>query len=516
VKKDRLKEYFGTQRPSFAGGPGAGSNFYSGRDLGTHTKGSLGTRGADSNFSRRMQALVPNDNYDLLEEEEDELIDEDFVVENSIYSLEKTLEMVREWVEGPDGVLDPEEGDIEEISSDLVSLTKTEESLKDLALDVVLDSRGTGSLMQTIFSGAKNKTPGVGEIVSLYAFFKAYLKVSKNADMLRKISDELDKVLEKTPIGEMVAQKQKFIQRFTSGIKEVEKLQSSTYEAIGEMVEHVIKIIPTEYLAAGGGGVATAPAGPGAAAGATAGYVIGKQLEGMTASGIGELIEEFVQTFIESQEVSDSKSFTEWLTKNNNPNSLGLRILIFITDMFTFPGSRMLEWVPGIGNIITINRVLEGLLKGAKVQNILVKKITQLKNPELVFDDADLEMSDNSELPDGSSSLSNAGTFLRKLFVSKPGDTALFAESLNNRSLAYLIEEKDSVLDEDLEEEIAEIEEFSGAGAVAIGALPLGRSTKGPGRQHSSNSGGNSFPYSRKNRKVFNRYSKKTFGGSDE
>jgi len=90
VKK--LKEYYGTQRPSFAGGPGAGSNFYSGRDLGTHTKGSLGTRGADSNFSRRMQALVPNDYYELLE---DEVIDfdEDVVVENSRYSLQKTLEI---------------------------------------------------------------------------------------------------------------------------------------------------------------------------------------------------------------------------------------------------------------------------------------------------------------------------------------------------------------------------------------------------------------------------------------
>ena len=86
MKKDKIKEYYGTQRPSFAGGPGAGSNFYSGRDLGTHSRGSLGTRGADSNFSRRMQALVPNDYYDLLEDDE-ENIDEDIVVENSKYSL---------------------------------------------------------------------------------------------------------------------------------------------------------------------------------------------------------------------------------------------------------------------------------------------------------------------------------------------------------------------------------------------------------------------------------------------
>ena|GEM_PF-5791376 len=509
MKKDRLKEYYGTQRPSYAGGPGAGSNFYSGKDLGIHSKGSLGTRGADSNFSRiSMQRIVPNDYFELSEEDE-ELIDEDVVVENSKYSLEKTLEIVKEWVEGADGVYDPEEGDVE----DIVALTKSEESWKDLALDVVLDTKAAGSLTQKFFKAFKNKAPGVSEMASIYAFIKSYLKVSKNADKLIKISDELDKVLEKTPMGEMVSQKQKYIQRFVSGIKEVEKLQSSIYEGIGEMAEHLIKLLPTEYGTGAAGGAATAPSGPGAAAGMSAGYLLGKQLEGMTATGIGELIEDFVQTFVESQEVSDSQSFTEWLTKNDNPNSIGIRILIFFTDMFTFPGSKILERIPGIGSIITINRVLDGLLKGAKVQNILVKKINQLKNPELVFDDADLEMSDSTELSSSSDSLSNAGTFLRKLFVSKPGDTALFAESLNNRSLAYLIEEKDSVLDEDLEEEIAEIEEFSSAGGVAIGTLPLGASTKGPKGAHSSTRGGKAFPYSKNSRNKFKNYAKKTFGG---
>ena len=72
MKKKTIKEYHGLQHPSYAGGPGAGSNFYSGKDLGAHTPGSLGTRGADSNFSRRMQALVPNDYYELLEEDEEE------------------------------------------------------------------------------------------------------------------------------------------------------------------------------------------------------------------------------------------------------------------------------------------------------------------------------------------------------------------------------------------------------------------------------------------------------------
>ena len=508
TNKKIKSESYGTQRQTWAGGAGAGSNFQHGKDLGTHTRGSLGTRGADSNWSRASQAVMPLDAFTHFLDEDEEL-DEDYAVENSKYSLEKTLEIVKEWVEGPDGAYDPEEGDVE----DIVALTKSEESWKDLALDVALDTKAAGSLTQKFFKAAKNKAPGVSEMASIYAFIKSYLKVSKNADKLIKISDELDKVLEKTPMGEMVPQKQKYIQRFVSGIKEVEKLQSAIYESIGEMAEHLIKLLPTEYGTAAGGTAATAPGGPAAAGGMSAGYLLGKQLEGMAATGIGELIEDFVQTFVESQEVSDSQSFTEWLTKNDNPNSIGLRILIFFTDMFTFPGSKILEWVPGIGGLIRINRVLDGLLKGAKVQNILVKKINQLKNPELVFDDADLEMSDSTELSSSSDSLSNAGTFLRKLFVSKPGDTALFAESLNNRSLAYLIEEKDSVLDEDLEAEATEIEEFSAAGGVAIGTLPLGTSTKGPKGAHSSTRGGKAFPYSKNSRNKFKNYAKKTFGG---
>ena len=83
MKSKNLKENFGTQTPSFAGG--GGSNFSIGADLGAHSKGRLGTRGADSKFSQRMQAIIPNDYYDLLEEEEE--IDESYFVESSRYSL---------------------------------------------------------------------------------------------------------------------------------------------------------------------------------------------------------------------------------------------------------------------------------------------------------------------------------------------------------------------------------------------------------------------------------------------
>ena len=72
---------------------GHGGSFYSGKDLGSFQKGSLGTRGADSNFSRRMQQHVPVDYYDIdIDEEDDDfglsiVIDNDILYENFLKNL---------------------------------------------------------------------------------------------------------------------------------------------------------------------------------------------------------------------------------------------------------------------------------------------------------------------------------------------------------------------------------------------------------------------------------------------
>jgi hypothetical protein len=86
ANKKIKSESYGTQRQTWAGGAGAGSNFQHGKDLGTHTRGSLGTRGADSNWSRASQAVMPLDAFTHFLDEDEEL-DEDVVVENSRYSL---------------------------------------------------------------------------------------------------------------------------------------------------------------------------------------------------------------------------------------------------------------------------------------------------------------------------------------------------------------------------------------------------------------------------------------------
>lgn len=500
MKKNKLKEYYGTQRPSFAGGPGAGSNFYSGRDLGTHTKGSLGTRGADSNFSRRMQALVPNDYYELEEEEE---FDEDIVVENSRYSLIEALNLVEQVMD-----IDPDREElnmaVDQILADPTELSRFEASMgervyefgSEFLLSTASDALGTFGdeaigILRIIFNifvqlrRANNEFEDQEEVVEKYLEYLA-----SNVDRLS--SDE-----------EM---RNKEIQVMQEHLEKLQELQERLSRDVVDTIQATISLFPDSDPLS------------------------------MSAEAVATALPEFLPKLLQKFEI-DSLSELEMIVKKD-PEFKVLRFTIAILSAMKFMSNFAALSPPLIVlsflniNIFNPAKILissvHNLFKISQLQNTLLVRIQVLKanRPEYFVDEEDeeIEYSDNLDASDidsdspsrTSDRLSKAGTFLRKLFVSKPGDTALFAESLNNRSLAYLIEEKDPVLDEDLEEELAEIEEFSGAGAVAIGTLPLGRSTKGPGNQRSSNGGGKSFPYSRKNRKDFNRYSKRTFGGSDE
>ena len=92
ANKKIKSESYGTQRQTWAGGAGAGSNFQHGKDLGTHTRGSLGTRGADSNWSRASQAVMPLDAFTHFLDEDEEF-DEDYTVEDSKYDLQEVLRL---------------------------------------------------------------------------------------------------------------------------------------------------------------------------------------------------------------------------------------------------------------------------------------------------------------------------------------------------------------------------------------------------------------------------------------
>lgn len=505
VKKLKLKEYYGTQRPSFAGGPGAGSNFYSGKDLGAHNKGSLGTRGADSNFSRIvMQRLAPE--YIQEEIEEIEEIDEDVEVENSRYSLKEILSLLERveildldgnslgWY-GDDGNSeppdppnsdsrpfrnpdDPERPDYGSSTSNAIALTKSEESWKEIGLDLVFDARAGANIAEALLIVFKKKTPMIGELQALYEIYKKIKLIKKNADILIDMDKKFNKMLKETNIREMLASKDLYIKRFTSGIKKIETLQKEIYEGIGEVVENFIEVFPWEVLSAGGGALVTAPGGATAALGAAGGFLAGKFAEGVIASAIGELIEEFIQEFVESQEVDESEAFMSWLSAKSEPNTTSLKFFIFITSVFSNV-LNVLSYVPIVGQAFDFSkactRIINALLKGARMQNTLVQKIRLIENPDQIPRE-ELEQSDDLQGMRTSAADAISGLFFRPAGSgsSNPLTRNLFETSLENKSLLYLIEEKDS----ELEEKEEDVNEMSAGGVPGV-AVPLGRNPDG-------------------------------------
>ena len=524
MKKDKLKEYYGTQRPSFAGGPGAGSNFYSGRDLGFHSRGSLGTRGADSNFSRiTMQRIVPEDLY-----EEEIEIDEDYEVENSRYSLEETLELIKEWTEGPDGVLDPEPGDIvpvnsenESSSTSLALISKSEDSAQELIGDIFLDTKQIADITSIAYTIGKSKSkseiaanvaalftrggrvaggaaarkiPVLADVMSIFDFFKSWYDIVSSASKIKEMDKDFKKMLKTTSMKEMVRKREHYIDLFIDGIKAVEKEQKIIYEDIGEMLENLIEVLsPLDYFAAILGTAGT-PAGTVAAG------VAAKTLEGATASVIGEVLEKAIKEMTQSFEIdADGDQFLTWLKQNRDPSSRGLRFLVWFLGIFNM--------IPGSGLFtLGFSGVFEGLLRGAKLQNTLMQKITMLKNPDII---------PAEDLEDSESLTSSAADAVVKAFFSPTGSSSgifsnVFNESLEKRSLIYLIEEKDPELSEEAEEDVNEI---SGAGAAAGFTLPLGASPESDSGQRSSHSGGTAFPYGKKTQRRRKEFARKTFGG---
>ena len=528
MKTKHLKEYFGTQRPSFAGGPGAGSNFYSGADLGAHTKGRLGTRGADSKFSQRMQAIIPNDYYDLLEEDEE--LDEDYVVENSRYSLEKIINQIHEQTDFP-GIdptaLVPYAGKGSEVvDAEIVDAEEVNRASKT-ADEFGLDLGRVG--IKSILNFSKKKIPVVSELYSFFNIVSALKRMSKNSDDIFKSEEKLKSEIESKEISDLSRKKKDYIKLFLSGIKDIEKKQKQTYEDFNILAKNIVEILPTEALTAAPAAVVGTTATPaGTAAGGAAGYLAGKAVEIMAAGALGELIEKSLKTFVESQEV-DSEEFSTWVKKNDDPNSSTLKFLIFFLDIISrFPGAGALK---SVFPPLIILRALDALFVGAKLQNILAQKISllqssemlsSLEEPQIHSDDNLMSNSDDTSVSATSvnktSNLGNkAGTFARRLFVSKPEDAGkglisdLFSESLENKKLIYLLEE--DIVDEEVKAEGEELEEFSGVGAVAGFTLTSGASPRGPKGAHSSTTGGKAYPYSSSDRSKFNKFSKKTFGG---
>ena len=479
MKNKNLKEYFGTQRPSFAGGPGAGSNFYSGADLGAHTQGRLGTRGADSKFSQRMQFAVPNDYYDLLEEDEEE-IDEDYVVENTRYSLNKIL-------------------DLNESITDVIAAAATD-TIGDLGR-----------------SAASALTPTIGSVG--FAI--------KNMSEIKKGRDKTDILI------------QKFLGNANDKVvEEMDETLDGLITDIIDLFQVIIESLPDpsgEFVTAGGTILLNA-----------------KRIKDALSNNKKtiKIVLRFINPAI--QFIVDKFDSIPGMATEDQSIILGtLRRIVLLADLVEdynlqkdvheslgLPPNlfRYRHHILSPGQDIEDYDHIEPYSEADKQKRMRTER--DLRKREYSYSErtsstASIDASPDDESDDialGSpeptltskeeSLLDNPWV---KLFIKRKGDTSptgvdlyrdlksRFSESLEGRNLQYLLEDDD--LEEEIKPEGDELEEFSGAGAVAGFSLPLGASPRGPKGQHSSTSGGKAYPYSPSDRSAFNKFSKKTFGG---
>ena len=543
MKNKKLKsESYGTQQQTWAGGAGAGSNFQHGKDLGTHTRGSLGTRGGDSNFSRRTQRTMPIDYFDARHAAEsdkdcdgedwatgycpDEVLDEDYVVENSRYKLSNLSLLSEQRI----GLLDaePDENEsnraVDLMLADPAELARTERTAAEIGLELGAD--GISSLVNLI-PGPLSDAFIIAKIISNIR------SLSNSSDLILDLDEKFKKEIEVLTNQEMISDRRKYINIFSSGIKEIEKIQADMYIDIGDLVKALIELLPANYIA----GVAASflPTGP---LGAVVVDAVAKTVEILAAGAAGSATQLLIQKFVENleQDTLENDDFTDtdveferWLKRDTDPNSKALKLIIFMLRVGEGPFSGLAKHFFIHTQIL---RIFRSLFVGAKMQNILIQKIRNLQDQNFVdthtreYEEASTEkpegeeysetsVSPEEELGSTSSTEPQGSEFFRKLFFKDPSDKGMFSESLDSQSLHYLIEDIDSELDEDIDSELDEedINEFSGAGGAGGVSLPLGMSTKGPKGNTSANSGGAAWPYSKKQQTAFKKYSKKSFGG---
>ena len=397
-------------------------------------------------------------------------------------------------------------------SFDPSALARTERTATSLGLEFGAD--GISSLMNLA------APPIVGEVLAIGKIIKNWIELNRSANLILDLSEKFEKEMKVLTNQELISDREKYINIFSSGIKEIEEIQADMYIDIGDLAKVLVELMPTEWLA-------TLVAGPG-------GGVIGKVIETFAAGAAGtsiqllvkKFVEDFEQGELENTDFADTDAgFEEWLKRDDDPNSKVLKFIIFMLRVGEGPFSGLTKHFAANTQIA---RVFRALFTGAKIQNILIQKIRNLQDQNFVdahsreYGEASTEKpegvpgeySPDGETSDGETTYTGS-EFFRKLFFKDQGDQGMFRESLDKQSLLYLIEDIDSELDEDIDSELDEddMNEFSGAGGAGGVSLPLGMSTKGPKGNTSANSGGTAWPYSKKQQAAFKKYSKKSFGG---
>tara|TARA_Y100000114_G_C11731420_1_gene313802 strand:- start:29 stop:1360 length:1332 start_codon:yes stop_codon:yes gene_type:complete len=442
-----------------------------------------------------MQALVPSDYYDLLEDDiEEEPIDEDVVVENSRYSLQDTMKM-------------------NEDVGDALS------TIGDVGIDLI------GDFTASTISGL-DPTRTVGTGTSLLFIAKNLYEIKKgrqradeivrqflsrpNDQAAEKMSDIFDALM--TDIIDLFQRIIELIPEPTPAAEATSVLISivNGYKKVVTFLKTYFTFSKVDSIAAAGRKF-------------TAKSVRRVSFYGVVAPVVKMAMKLFNSDFV-PEKVEENKSLIMGTIS---------RIMLLGDLMEDYHIQK--EVAIGVGipeeDFVYRYRILQPgdsadsydyesprneLSFEERVEEEIESRREELEDSrEEIGADSPEEYSDSLEGPDDSPSASvdsGSSDFIRKLFFTDPGDTSLFEESLRDKSLQYLIEEKEDSKEEESEEE--DITEFSGAGgAVAIGTLPLGMSTKGPKGERSATSGGKAFPYSKKNRDAFKQYARKTFGG---
>ncbi len=500
ANKKIKSESYGTQRQTWAGGAGAGSNFQHGKDLGTHTRGSLGTRGADSNWSRASQAVMPLDAFTHFLDEDEEF-DEDYTVEDSKYDLQEVLRL--------------NEGAITDLVFDLGG---------DIASAGLGAIPGFGSFITAAFAGwnIKQLDDDLKEAkVAVEAF-----KRNQNDEILEKMEEKFDdigvnlvdlfqRIIEllpdlEAPAAELASVGTSVTSFFTKfpRLMRLKDPAKNAYKSILGM----LRVVGLRSSS-----VSTATSTTEALRRATEARSLYSKAK---THGIVIPVMKFVI------EAMDAGLAPEEVIRESGIVKGSANMMILLADLLEDYYIQKEAYLLSVGDMespppfVYQHRILGA---GERIEDYSIESSSTDPLPApSEYGEENIEYDEDDDLSEpvvvggaaagAASQNSTLGNeFLRKLFISKPGDEGLFRESLENKSLLYLIEEKDSELDEELEED--EINEFSGAGGGAIGTLPLGMSTKGPKGKTSATSGGAAFPYSKKSRTAFKKYAKKSFGG---
>lgn len=490
---------------------GYGGNFYSGRDLGTHTQAYLGTRGADSNYSRRMQSIIPADAFVYENDEEDEEDEdmteeiEDYIVNDSRYKLSEILELLDE---APTIEMMPDPDNMNlftpALQTKMMSLAKTQKSFSDYGSEV-----GQEELINFV---TKYIPFGDEVLGGLKAIKNIVFDINRRANKLLSMEGEVNSLLSVMSANPQNVNDQT-LEAIEKIVSEIETLQSELYTDYADLGQGLLMLIPEES----------------ATIAAPIANTVMQAAEFLAGFGI----EKALRASVEKAEGRESPDVNSML--RSDPSFEKLRTTIQLLETLQFVSNFALVFLGPAGWATTalsllgidalnpakvVIKGIKALFVGGLMQNKLIKSVGGVEQVTSSPTPDSKEMYAATELPDEDEPFGK-DSFLRKLFISYPDEDireTAFDKSLNAKTLAFLIEEDENIserprnvrlrlrgesdpkgfssgvyedalanddddditnLDSQADDDDPEISEFSGAGAAGGVAMKLGHEADG-------------------------------------